>query len=213
MRNADPSVLTAKFRPNSTCPIREAPSSLVLSLQKNEWIPNKEGVLCAPDKLSKNLLLNDFVYDDRNGWMSSIQFGTTTQDSASENDQKQQHAQALGIENLESIEIIRAIDKNPALLVKIRSIIESEKNKIIFPIRPSQNPERREEKMAKEIQGVPEKTYQPRERSVRISLPSKQDRETFLRESYTNSDGQMVCQIARMRCLSKTRRSLLFRGG
>ena len=197
MRNADPSVLTAKFRPNSTCPIREAPSSLVLSLQKNEWIPNKEGVLCAPDKLSKNLLLNDFVYDDRNGWMSSIQFGTTTQDSASENDQKQQHAQALGIENLESIEIIRAIDKNPALLVKIRSIIESEKNKIIFPIRPSQNPERREEKMAKEIQGVPEKTYQPRERSVRISLPSKQDRETFLRESYTNSDGQMVCQICK----------------
>ena len=166
-------------------------------MQTNEWIPDKDGNFFSPKKLSNNLLRNDFVYDDRNGWMTAIRFGSAAQEIAGEQQEKQKHAQALGIENLESIDIIKEIDKNPDLLVKIRSIIDSEKNKVLFPSRPSQNPERREEKMAKEIQGTPEKTYEPRERSVRISLPSKQDKETFLRESYTNSDGQMVCQICK----------------
>jgi len=197
LREADPIVLTARFRPNQQYTTRTAPSLLVCILKKYNWIPDRDGDFHTPATITKGILPDGFIYDDRNGWLSAIGFGSEAQDIVKENEEKQKHAQALGIKNLESIEIIREIEENPDLLVKIRSVIDSEKKAVLFPIRQSPNPERREEKMAENVQDASHKSYEQRERNIRISLPPKQDKEIFLRESYTNSDDQMVCQICK----------------
>jgi hypothetical protein len=197
LRRADPIVLTARFRPNQQYTTRTAPSLLVCTLKKYDWIPDRNDVFHTPAKITRSVLPDGFIYDDRNGWLSAIGFSSEALEIVKENEEKQKHAQALGIKNLETIEIIREIEENRDLLFKVRSVIDSERKAVLFPIRESQNPERREHKIAEDIQGAPDKIYEPRERSIRISLPSKQDKETFLRESYTNSDDQMVCQICK----------------
>ncbi|MFC2008404.1 hypothetical protein ACFLT0_01780, partial [Chloroflexota bacterium] len=195
LRGADPIVLTARFRPNQQYTTRTAHSLLVCTLKKYNWIPDRSGDFHTPAKIPKGILPDGFIYDDRNGWLSAIGFGSEAQEIVKENEEKQKHAQALGIKNLESLEFIKEIDENPNLLVIIRSVIDSEKNKVLFPTRQPQNPERREEKMTKDIQDAPEKKYGPRERNIRIS--SSVDKDTYLRQSYTNDEEQLVCQICK----------------
>jgi hypothetical protein len=61
-----------------------------------------------------------------------------------------------------------------------------------FPSRPSPNPERRAERAARDAATA--RTCEEHTRNVRTSEPA-QDPATWLRQSYANSIGQMVCQI------------------
>ena len=63
-----------------------------------------------------------------------------------------------------------------------------------FPQRTVGNPERREDKVREHAGDSPERTYEPREWSVRISEPDL-DRQTWLMNQYTNEDRQMICQM------------------
>ncbi len=76
----------------------------------------------------------------------------------------------------------------------MRQLIAAKASKPQFPIRPSPNPERRAERVAHDAATAPPRTHDGRTRSVRTSEPA-QDPATWLRESYTNSAGQMVSQI------------------
>ena len=70
----------------------------------------------------------------------------------------------------------------------------SKKQRPTFPERTSKNPDRRQEKVKEQFANAPEKEYEERKRSVRISqraITSKID----LREQYTNDSDEMVCQI------------------
>ena len=66
----------------------------------------------------------------------------------------------------------------------------------VFPSRPVVNPERREERFAEQISDAPEKQYEKRERSIRITRGTI-DPVQWLRNQYTNESGQMVCQICK----------------
>jgi len=66
----------------------------------------------------------------------------------------------------------------------------------VFPIRTVSNPERRQERISEQLAGAPEKEYEERERSVRTTRGII-DPVLWLREQYTNDDGQMVCQICK----------------
>ncbi len=65
-----------------------------------------------------------------------------------------------------------------------------------FPMRSSRNPDRREVKVQKRLEGAPRKEYESRNRSVRTSS-TPLDPSTWLRDLYTNSDGVMVCQMCK----------------
>jgi hypothetical protein len=111
------------------------------------------------------------------------------------------HAKALGIEvdDLTNIEFLR---QHPAEFTKWKRRIESRNidsdmgGKPLFPTRTSVNPERRETRLAEQIADAPEKEYDVRNRSVRITR-SEIDPATWLRSQYTNDDQQLICQICR----------------
>lgn len=65
-----------------------------------------------------------------------------------------------------------------------------------FPTKPVRNPDRRQERITDQLSESPKKEYEERERSVRTSRGSI-DPSLWLREQYTNDDGQMLCQICK----------------
>lgn len=65
-----------------------------------------------------------------------------------------------------------------------------------FPEIPLNDPKRRQTNLRLKIADAPVKTYEKREISVRTSAGAI-DPTTRLRKTYTNMDGQMVCQLCR----------------
>jgi hypothetical protein len=94
----------------------------------------------------------------------------------------------------ETLTIAKQIKADPDLYSRFRTLIDAKDAEPEFPSRPIPNPQRRAARVALEAQSATEKNYEHRSRSVRASEPA-QDPTTWLRESYTNSAGQMICQI------------------
>jgi len=94
---ADPKVLKARYRPNAQYGLREGDSQLVCALRDAAWIPTKAGKFEKPALMSKEELPDDFVYDDRNGWLTALRFGTG-RDRAPQAEKAIEHAaKTLGI--------------------------------------------------------------------------------------------------------------------
>lgn len=201
MRRASKSVLEARFRPNRKYPTKSAPSSLVYHLMKFTWIPAKDGNFYAPKKMTRNDLLDDFPYDNRNGWLTAIGFEEDEQQATEEYKAKQQqaveeyrakqrNARELGI----TIEDVDFITENYDDFQKIKEKIISQKTSSAFPTKKANDPERRKRKVAEKLKKAQEKSYEQKNRSVRTSR-NNIDPEAWLRSQYTNDSGQMFCQL------------------
>jgi hypothetical protein len=194
MCEADPEVLTARYRPNKSCPLQTAPSQIIFILKKEEWIPNRNGNFCKPSEITQDQLLDDFIYDDKNGWLSTIGFG---ENSYIENEAFQKEIEAaklLGIKNQKSIELIKKIENEPELFAEIESFIASKSKSPDFPEDVSIDPERSKNKMNEKIKNANEKKYAVKNVSQRITHATI-DPKPYLRGNYTNEEGQMICQI------------------
>ena len=78
-----------------------------------------------------------------------------------------------------------------------------------FPESEVPDPESRAEKVADCLDDNPKKTYEKRARTVRTS-GSSSDNEPYLRNYYTNSDGEMVCQICEEKMPFKKRSGVFY---
>lgn len=195
MCEADQKVLTARYRPNRSYPIQTASSQIVHILKEEEWIPNRSGNFCKPSDITKDQLLDDFTYDDGNGWLSAIGFGEKSY-FEDETFQKESEAAAelLGIKNPKSIELIKKIERTPELFTEIESFIASKSKSPDFPEDVSINLEHSKIKMVEKIQNATEKKYVKKNISQKITH-GVIDPKPFLRDYYTNEDEQMICQI------------------
>lgn len=94
---ADPEVLEACFRPNKQCETRTDKSSLVITLSKAEWIPDKRGHFHKPCEITKEQLHPDLKYDNRNGWLDAIGFGENAKKASEEYQMRKEMASSLGM--------------------------------------------------------------------------------------------------------------------
>jgi len=94
----------------------------------------------------------------------------------------------------ETFTLAKQIAEDPDLYRRFRSWIDAKTAKPEFPARPTPDPKRRAEHVRRDAETAPPKEYEQRLRSVRTSEPV-QDAKTWLRELYTNTSGQMICQI------------------
>ncbi|MGI6458637.1 MAG: sacsin N-terminal ATP-binding-like domain-containing protein [Candidatus Hydrogenedentales bacterium] len=97
VREAEPEVLEASFRPNRGYPLRKDKSSLVLMLTEHKWIPDKKGKFHRPAQLSKEGLHTSFKFDNRNGWLDEINFGEDAKRASEEHKRRASLARDLGI--------------------------------------------------------------------------------------------------------------------
>jgi hypothetical protein len=103
----------------------------------------------------------------------------------------------MGFESPEEAEEIARLKKeHPEEFKQWKERIISSKERPLFPTRPVANPERRQERLGKQLSAAPDKEYEKRERSVRTTNGAI-DPITWLRNQYTNDADQMVCQICK----------------
>jgi len=74
MIDASHKQLRARNKVNDTEGYKYADSTLVHILKENAWIPDKNGNFYKPADISQNDLPKEFVYDDRNDWLTAISF-------------------------------------------------------------------------------------------------------------------------------------------
>lgn len=154
-------------------------------LMDTAWLPDVEGDFYKPSKLKLDDLQDSFVRDEK----LAFQLGMKKDVVAG-------LAEAAGISQ-DTIDLARRLERHPGIREKIESLIqEQDRKQPEFPQRSSANPERRQERLEKQMNNAPEKEYEPRMRRVRVTQATEYTR-VWLRSQYTNDDGQMICQICK----------------
>lgn len=211
VRQADPEVLEAVYRPNQQYSPRTEKSSLILELSKVRWIPNKNGQLYHPSDITKEQLHKDFKYDNRNGWLDEIGFEENVKKATEEYRIRDQEAKNIGFSSVEEAKkmaelaiLMKERGKSPDELIKEFSMDVVLNKKPKFPSKVSLNRGRRDEKIGEQFIDATEKDYEKRNRSVRTSKVTI-DQGSWLRNLYTNSEKQMVCQICKQEMPFKKR--------
>jgi hypothetical protein len=115
MCGADPKVLTAQYIPNkqrrAEAKTKSDSSFLVKYLTKHEWIPDREGNFHTPADITKETLHPDFVYDDRNGWLTAIGFGKNAKEQSEEYQRLNAGVQEIGFGSVDEAKEIAKIVK------------------------------------------------------------------------------------------------------
>lgn len=198
LSKAAPEVLEACFRPNQQYDPRTDKSSLVIALSKAQWIPDKKGHLLKPCEIAKEMLHKDFRYDDKNGWLTAIGFGENEKKKTWKYKTFATACKDMGFtdEEIEFMKEIKESGLSPEELKDFSKQMKTKKRKQAFPEKESDDPGRRESKIKEKLATAPEKQYEVRERSIRTtSNEIKPDVKIYLRNNYTNENGDMICQI------------------
>ena len=214
--------LKASFRGNQQYPLRVGDSSLVHDLRSTKWVPQKYGdsisFVCPCDALQEHLP-DGFAWpkgpphDTGEEWLNAIEFGKIAREQKAEYIQQNQRAQEMGFNSgdeaetmVELANVLRGQGKSPEELIiqlkkqnsndsKHRKVsITEAKIKPEFPDRCVANPEVWKTRFNEDLENAPEKEYDNRVRSVRVTEATEYTR-IWLKVNYTNDDEQMICQI------------------
>lgn len=166
-------------------------SQMLTRLRNTKWIPTRDGSLEKPGDITRDQLLDEFQGANELIDVLGINQGVG-RGGVSEEEQKREHADHLGV-SLEDIEFLK---KHPDEFARLKAEIASRDQRPVFLTRKVNNPERRQERLTEQLAESPKKEYEERERSVRKTRGTI-DPSLWLREQYTNDDGQMVCQICK----------------
>ena len=203
--------LRATFQKNRSHGPHTSHSQLVHHLRNAAWVPQKEDELLSfvkPRDASIGRLPGGFPYETGQQWLDAIEFGKTErarkdlerrkQEQNTQNYQRRDTAaKELGFPSVEEAqeakEMVEMKRKDPE---GFNRWLVSNKAKAPFPTSPVTNPERRQERLEQQHANAPGKGYETRERSVRTTR-GEIDPGTWLKNQYTNSADQMICQICK----------------
>jgi len=200
LSKASPSVLKAQYRPNQQRDLRERPSSIVYQLQSSAWIPDRNRVFHKPEDIYREILHPDFVYDDRNGWLTAIGFGENAKKQGIMYKKKEDMAQHLGIP-FALVEIFNSLpeEKKGQLISQAQDLFDKAKSTgYVEPLPTSKTFDitRREEKARELTMTADDKTYEERTRSVRVSSFSNDPHaKEYLRNHNSNENRNVICQL------------------
>ena len=170
-------------------------SRMLTRLRESVWIATQDGSLERPTDINVNQLYEEFAGCDELIEILGIEH-------RDEHESINEHAKTIGFESADEAhkmaklaKIIRDSGKSPDDLISqfAPTDLECRPN---FPNKPSVNPEQRRKRLVNQIKLEPQKEYEVKNRSVRISRGDI-DTESVLRSWYTNDNGQMVCQICK----------------
>jgi len=166
-------------------------SRMLVRLRESAWITTRDGNLEKPSDITVSQLGEEFIGAGELIEILGIQ-QDSDQDISREELKRYQHAIELGV-SLEDIELLR---RHPEEFEQWKAAVLAKKEKPAFPTRISTNSDRRQERLAEQMNDAPEKEYEQRNRSVRTTKGAI-DPILWLRNQYTNDAGQMICQICK----------------
>lgn len=189
---ANPEVLEASFRPNKGRDMRFDKSSLVLELSRKAWIPNRDGVFQRPAQVTKETLHPTFKYDNRNGWLDAIGFGSAANTVEAEFVARREAAETIGLapELAEELRSLSA-EQQKELLDRIKA---SKRRESDFPQDEGSNSDLRAKRAEEQARRARSVERDVRSRTVRTSSNRPEVRE-YLSQKYTR-DGRLFCQMS-----------------
>jgi hypothetical protein len=151
-----------------------------------------------PDEASPDSLPEGFAFDPGWPWIKAIHFGASVVKKSQEQRQKQEVAKELGFTDSESLERAQRFVALPPE-EQVRILADQERKAAAeLPDHEPSNPERRAERVGGQAAIAPERRSEERTRSVSVGLETvKQEAAQYLLGQYTNSDGEMICQVCK----------------
>ena len=188
----------AEYRNNQTQPTRESESRLAAFLRDTAWVPQAGGRFVIPADADDRSLPDDFEFARGWKWLSTISFGSNFAKRTEEYKKKKEFAVELGFEDDESLDDARWFAQlDPELRRQLMSEYQS-RAVCELPEKAPVNLERRIAKVVQLANDAPEEEKEIRPRSVSTVTPGvKKEVRPYLRDQYTNSDGDMICQICK----------------
>ncbi|GAA4771916.1 hypothetical protein GCM10023219_18610 [Stakelama sediminis] len=189
--------MTASYSPNQSRAANQRPSSLALVLRDTAWIPTKDGGLRIPRTITAGDLAKGFNVGGNEAWLQAIGLGEEHRQRSEQHKARRKAGELIGldpalVDQLSGLPPEALAELNADVLRKIAS---RSYERVAFPERESGSPGRRAERLAARARSAPSKTYEVRERSVRVSSgESKALARTYLEDHYTNPLGDMICQ-------------------
>lgn len=187
-----PNYLTATYQRNSNHGARYTDSQLVHHLKNAAWVPQTNKTFVTPSKAARELLPEGFSFDAGQEWLKKICFGGNIEEQKNkvrQQSEEQQRKKAAAMDWFAGL-----AEEEQQLLYQSRHVAE-------LPEREPANPERRSQRVGEQAADAPERLSEQRTRSVSISREKvKKEAEQYLRQLYTNDEGQMICQV----CKTKT---------
>jgi hypothetical protein len=197
---AHPNYLQATFRRNQTWGARTADSQLIHLLRSAVWIPQGDKTFVRPADASRDLLPGGFAFDQGWAWLKAIHFGQELEKKSEEHRKRQSVARELGFADEESLERAKRFAALPPADQE-RILRERERNEgTELPDSEPVNPERRVQRVSADAAEAPERRTEERTRSVSVGRDEvKVQAEQYLSQQYTNTDGEMICQVCKSR--------------
>jgi hypothetical protein len=187
----------AHHAPNRTYEPHRDLSTLALALQKAAWISAKDGSLRRPSAITTPELAAGLSTAGNDAWLNTVDFGADYRQRSEQHQARRRAAQAIGLPaeladqlGLLSPDALKALGSEILQRIASGAFTKPE-----FPEREAPNPERRAARLAERARAAPAKVYDSRTRSVRITdKEARQLARPYLRDLYTNPDGDMICQ-------------------
>jgi len=200
MCKAGAGVLQAKFQWNDRGGPRFAPSQLICTLRDLEWVPQIDGRFVKPCDATPRLLPRGFSVDSGYKWLEIVGFGTEENKRTVNTEIRAQNRKELGFDSEEALDRALAFSKLPAdAQERILSTALYEKDEYVeLPERPVPNADFRAQRVSEQAKLTPGKTSVVKPRAVQLGVDAaKTEAKLYLADQYTNSNGQMICQVCK----------------
>jgi hypothetical protein len=198
MRRLPKLYLQARYQLNARHGSRYASSQLVHVLRQSAWVPQKNGQFVRPPEASRNQLPKGFPFDEGDEWLKAVRFGEEDRLRSEEHKKRQATAKELGFgdeETLADAQWFAALA--PEERRRFKSEIEH-RRQFELPENFPRNSEHRAERVGQQAAGAPERITEKRARSVSLGREEvKQAAKQYLRHQYTNTNGEMICQVCK----------------
>lgn len=196
-RQGGATVMMARYSPNQQYAAHKAPSSLGHALREMPWIPAKDGSLHKPSEITAAELAKGFTIGGNEDWLRAIGFGEQERLRSEQAKARRQAGELIGLPP-ELIDRLNGLSSEALATLSadmMRTIDSGAFEPVEFPVRETNNPGRRTERLALRASAAPAKTYEVRARSVRASsVENHKVARTYLEDQYTNPLEEMVCQ-------------------
>ncbi|CAM8662042.1 HATPase_Hsp90-like domain containing protein [Comamonadaceae bacterium] len=195
-----PTILQACFQYNDRGGPRHSDSQLVVALRDMAWVPQTDGTFVKPKDAVSTRLPKGFSYDAGHKWLQALEFGSVNARRGVETAARSAKRSELGFKSEEELQRALEFTKFPPD-EQARILAEAMAPKpetIELPERPVRNPDLRVQRVGEEAKNTPRKETAIRERSVPLGAAEAiADAKVYLQDQYTNSNGQMICQVCK----------------
>ena len=186
----------ATFQRNRSYGSRTAPSRLAVQLKSTTWVPQTDGSFVKPADARPELLPPGFPYDQGKAWLKVIGFGEAVARQSAAAQARKSMAATLGFKDDAAFDDAKKFAEIDPEERKRFFEERDRQTSFALPENEPKNPDRRALKVSAQAADAPGKFSEKRTRSVSVGIGAvKQEAEQYLRQQYTNTDGEMICQI------------------